>query len=490
MELREILDALRRFWPVTAGALVACLAVAGAIAGLSPKHYEATATLSVRPAAAGNVELVQFLLPSLEARAESQSLRRVLRATAGSGTGDFDVNAVTTPGTGVMRIVVRGTDQEALAPLANSVARYLRRALLQSTVLSLTVLDPAVRPAAPMAPATLPVLLSGLVLGLIMAVWGALAARSISRRRRTAVQVRERLDVPVLGTIPRRARQARAGTWPSAPQMLQGPADVVEACHEIRANTEIALVTRHVRSIAVTSVGARGAAAGIAAMLGLSLAAVGRRVLLVDCDLRSPALEKALDGTLAPVEPRDGVGLLRLAEVPGLPLNLLPAGSVRQVGRTATRWPATRPGGQHPVETLTVGLSHLLEATDDQDRLTVVSTAPVDVVDSKLVASMTGAAIVVADLARRSKLAALEQGLKELRDAGVEVLGLVLVQRSWRLPRRATAAGGLAPDQDEPFIQLDDRFAGTGLEHDDLVGVVDSRAGRRQRASGPSGAHR
>jgi polysaccharide biosynthesis transport protein len=489
VELREILGVLRRFWPVALGALVACLAVAAAVAGLSPKRYEATATLSVRPRPAGNVELVEFLLPSLEARAESRSLRQVLRSPAGGGGGgDPELDAVTTPGTGVMRIVVRGTDQETLAPLANSVARHLQRALQQSTVLSITVLDPAVRPSGPMAPATLPLLLSGLVLGAIMAVWGALAAQWISRRRRTAARVCGRLGVPVLGTIPRPATQAQAGGWPSAQQLLHGPnGELVEACQELRATTEVALTARQVRSLAVAGVRNRDAAVGIAAMLGWSLAAVGHRVLLVDGDLRRPALGRALGGTLAPVEPPNGLALLRVAEAPGLPLHLLPAGSLRQLGRGAAGLPAAQAGDQHPAETLTIGLSRLLRAPGGSDRLTVVGTPPLDVVDSRLVASMTGAAIVVVDAGRRAALTALEQGVARLRDAGVEVLGVVLVRRPRRLRRGATPPGGLATSRDEPSVELEDQFAGTGFENVNLSGPASARAGRRQRTTaGPA----
>jgi tyrosine-protein kinase len=491
VELREIVRTVRRFWPVALGALLACLAVGGAVAGLSQKQYEATATLAIRPQSAGSVELVEFLIPSLEARAESRSLRHVLQAAAGGRADTFHVNAVTNPGTGVMRIVVRGSDREAVAPLANSVARQLQHPLVRSRVLSLQVLDAAVRPAAPMAPATVPLLLSALVLGVILAVFSALAALSISRRRLGAAGLRDRLGVPVLGTIPRRVR-GQAGRWPSAPQLLQGSDDeAIEAFQAVRANTEMALLSKGVRSVAVTGVGEPEVAAGIAATLGWSLAAVGHRVLLVEGDLRRPALGQALGGVLKPADDvADDYELFRLQDAPGLALRLLPANSMRQLGQAATRWPTSGSAGQHPVETLRLGLPKLLRAHDQAGGLTIVNTPSLHVVDSKLVASMTGSAVVVADVTRRAALTALEQGLAEFRDAGVDVLGIVLVRRSRRRARASTPTRGATTGDRGRSTELDDPFAGFGVDQPQPAHGLTGRSGRHRATIGRPDADR
>lgn len=424
---------MRRFWAVALVAVGACLAAAATLALFSPKHYEATATVAVKPRSASGVELVEFMIPALEARVESRGLHQALAATVGRGS-DFGVDAVVNPGSGVVRIVVRGTDQEAVAPIANDVAVRLQQPSPDAGVLVVTPLDAAARPAVPVAPATAPLLLSGLVLGLITAVFAALAAQSVSRRNQLGAQLRDRLGVPLLGTVPQWRRPRRFSAWSPARQLLYGPhREAVEACQEVRANLQIALLSKHVGAIAVTGVGARDVAAVIAAMLGWSLAAVGRKVLLLDGDLRRPALTRALgelttDGQLA-----GGHALLRLADPPGLPLRVLAADSVQELGRTAAQGAVPDPGRQHPAEALTRGLPQLLQALHEPDRLTIVSTPPVDVVDSKLVASMTGAMVVVADLGSRPALPALQRLVAECRDAGADVLGVVLVApaRRW-----------------------------------------------------------
>jgi len=441
VEPREILGAVRRFWAVALIVLSACLAAAEAVVALSPKHYEATATVAVKPRSPSGVELVEFMIPALEARVESRSLHQALAAAvARGGGGDFGVNAVINPGSGVMRIVVRGTDQEAVAPIANNVALRLRQPSQDAGVLVVLPLDAAVRPAAPVAPAAVPLLLSGLVLGLIAAVFGALALQSVSRRNELGAQLRDRLGVPLLGTVPQWRRPRRFSAWSPARQLLYGThREAVEACQEVRANLQIALLRKGVGAIAVTGVGARDVAAVITAMLGWSLAAVGRNVLLLDGDLRRPALTRALGGELtADGQLADGHALLRLADPPGLPLRLLAADSVRELGRAATQGPVPDPDRQHPAEALTRGLPQLLQTLHEPDRLTIVNTPPVDVVDSKLVASMTGSMVVVADIGSRATLPALQRLVAECRDAGADVLGIVLVApaRRWRVAGR------------------------------------------------------
>jgi len=441
VEPHEVLGAVRRFWAVALTVLAGCLAVAAGVVAVSPKHYEATATVAVKPRLAGGVDLVAFLIPALEARVESRSLHQAVAATVTRGrAGDFRVNALTNPGSGVIRIVVRGTDQELVAPIANNVATRLQQPSQEAGVLVVSLLDPAVRPPVPVAPATVPMLLSGLVLGLIAAVFGALAAQSLSRRREVGAQVRDRLGVPLLGTVPQWRRPRRSGAWSPARQLLHGAhREAVEACQEVRANLQIAMLAKRVGAIAVTGVGARDVAAVVTAMLGWSLAAVGRSVLLMDGDLRRPALARALGGVLtADGQAADGHPLLQLTDPPGLPLRLLPADSVRELGRAATPGAAPEPDRQHPAEALTLGLPYLLQTLHEPDRLTIVSTPPLDVVDSKLVASMTGSMVVVADTGGRATLPALQRLVAECRDAGADVLGVVLVvpSRRWAVARR------------------------------------------------------
>ena len=434
---------MRRFWVVALVALGACLAAAAALALLSPKHYEATATVAVKPRSPSGVELVEFMIPALQARVESRGLHQALAATVARGN-DFGVAAVASPGSGVVRIVVRSTDQEAVAPIANEVAVRLQQPSPDAGVLVVVPLDAAVRPAAPVAPATAPLLLSGLVLGLIAAVFAALAAQSVSRRNQLGAQLRDRLGVPLLGTVPQWRRPRRFSAWSPARQLLYGThREAVEACQEVRANLQIALLSKHVGAIAVTGVGGRDVAAVITAMLGWSLAAVGRKVLLLDGDLRRPALTRALGELTADGQLAGGHALLRLADSPGLPLRVLAADSVQELGRAAAQGAVPDPGRQHPAEALTRGLPQLLQALHEPDRLTIVSTPPADVVDSKLVASMTGSMVVVADLGSRPALPALQRLVAECRDAGAAVLGVVLVApaRRWRLavasrPRR------------------------------------------------------
>jgi capsular exopolysaccharide synthesis family protein len=130
----------------------------------------------------------------------------------------------------------------------------------------------------------------GVVLGLVLGVGLAFLRDTLNTRIRSAVEVEERLGLPLLGRIPEPPRSFRKN---DRLVMLDSPeADEAEAYRILAANVDLANADRGARTILLTSpLGGEGKSTTVA-NLAIAFARAGRHVVLVDFDLRRPHLER------------------------------------------------------------------------------------------------------------------------------------------------------------------------------------------------------
>jgi capsular exopolysaccharide synthesis family protein len=131
--------------------------------------------------------------------------------------------------------------------------------------------------------------------------------------------VQETLHLPVLGVILEHS-MGRVGFQVNGNKPLK--ADDLDAFRIVRANVEFLNVENPPRCVVVTSAVAEEGKSTVAASLAQTAAAAGKRVLLVECDLRRPSLVKRLGLAAEPgladyltgrAEPREILQTLRLA---------------------------------------------------------------------------------------------------------------------------------------------------------------------------------
>jgi non-specific protein-tyrosine kinase len=189
---------------------------------------------------------------------------------------------------------------------------------------------------------------------------------------------------------------------------------VAEAYRTLAANLQFA--GPDVQTVGVTSPGAGEGKSTTIANLGIALAENGRRVVLVDADLRRPALHE-----LFGLPNREGLSnLVTLGEQAALPL--------QETGTPGLRLLPSGPVPPNPLEVLgSRRLEHALSLVRAQADLVLVDTPPAAVLaDAALLApQLDGMLLVVSaghtrrDLARRAK--------EQLERAGSNVLGVVLI---------------------------------------------------------------
>ena len=426
MTFRELLAVLRRHLAVALAVLLTCL-LAGAAAALLPQRtYRAAATLIVQPKSSlstdsfGAVEAARFLQPALADLVETRSFRSRVTARLPLGVGGSRAVLAGEPevGSPILRVSAETYDPAVADTWANAAAQELI-ATNPSPLVDIAVIDPARPPTSPSGPLRVPILLGSGILGLILAVFAALGADGLRRRLRGAEEIRERFGVEVIGEIP------RLSPFPAHPGDMvktRQSAAALEAYQRLRTNFELLLLSNQLPSVAVTSYGPGEGKTTVSAHLAWGIAGLGQEVVAVDGDLRRPRLHEALsvDGRegLAGLKPADDV--LSLCQPTALPeLSVLPAGTTNR----------------HPTELVATTFPRLLGVLEASRRFTIVDSPPLLVAETVLLAAMTKSVILVVDASQRDP-EDIGRALAEIRQAGADVLGIVLNRSRRRPPRR------------------------------------------------------
>lgn len=197
----------------------------------------------------------------------------------------------------------------ALIARQNEMALSTRLQSLDATSSNVKIVDRARPAVAPFRPNRLLNVLVGLLLGASLGVAAAFFLDYLDNTIASPAEVDRLVHLPVLATIPRHGETAPARvvsmrrTAAAGPPAASGPVDLVvhrdrrapvsEAYRELRTAILLSNAGRPPRRIVVTSALPEEGKSATAINLATVLAQLGRRVAIVDTDLRRPRLHHA-----------------------------------------------------------------------------------------------------------------------------------------------------------------------------------------------------
>jgi capsular exopolysaccharide synthesis family protein len=255
----------------------------------------------------------------------------------------------------------------------------------------------------------------GGMLGIMLAMGGALLLENMRDTVRYPEQISRRFGVNNLGVIfkwsDQEVQEGDLVVWESP------KSNFAETFRQIRANFEFAVANKPGNAFLVCSPGPGEGKSTVIANLAASLAQTGKRVAVVDGDLRRPSLH-----TLFKVKHRE----------PGLS-NVLADGSanvedaIREIDIEGIGLVASGPSPPNPAELLgSSRMKSLLTQLKDTHDVVLVDSPPILLVaDGSLIASQVDGVVVVVDaLATRSS--SLQAALDTIKATQVEVIGVVV----------------------------------------------------------------
>ena len=289
---------------------------------------------------------------------------------------------------------------------ADAVVQYAEDNLNDPNDAQVTVADRAILPGQPARPRpTLYTVLAALI-GLVVGAAAALLAGMLDRRVRSVEELNELTGVPILAHIAlargRRARSLNA-----------------EAYRVLRANMEFARPGMPLRAVAIVSPSEGEGKSSAVINLARAVAEVGDRVIVVEGDLRRPAIQAALmagtSGRLVPGLSNYLAGKASLEDVvypTDMPhVSLVPSGPTPPSPSALLE---SKPGGR------------LLAGLSDRADLVIVDTPPVSVgADASLLAAAADETLMVVDLHRSTK-SAIRAAVTQLTLAQADIVGVLL----------------------------------------------------------------
>lgn len=258
--------------------------------------------------------------------------------------------------------------------------------------------------------------LIGFALGILLVVVNVISFRTI----RSESELRSLLNIPCLGTLPFYQKKQRRNSTRTEINILNDGenSDYVEAMRLIRTRLERQMEGKQVLMV-TSSISGEGKST-VAANLAIAMAKKGKRVILVDCDLRNPTVSQIFDLK----EKYPGlVSILRgKSELEDSLVEISDHGN--PIGLTLL------PGGEREPRLVEILSSENMETVINRLRekadVVILDTPPsAMLVDAMMLVRHVDAVayVIMSDFARRRYIF---QGVEELSSTGAPIVGCIL----------------------------------------------------------------
>ncbi len=290
---------------------------------------------------------------------------------------------------------------------------------------AVSVADPALVPASPVPAHTIQNIALGALLGLLLAAGVALLLNYFDDRVRDPEELRERFNVVPLATVP----FVRDGVLQKKAKADSRYSESAETLRLLRTSLEFVTRSRSSQTICITSALPGEGKSTVAANLAVIEAQAGKRVILVDTNLRDPSLHRIFglsndEGLSTLLTQKDKSLEVVLQEGP-YGVEILPGGPIPP----------------NPAELFdSPRMAALVRELRGRADMIIFDTAPIlPVTDTLLLQRYVDGNVVVKDV-RRMGTKAFGQALAAIEHSSGKVLGVVLNKT-----KRRTGSYGYSP---------------------------------------------
>lgn len=430
MSLGGYFDVVRRRW---VSILVFTLAILGVTAVYTltlPKAYTATAQNFVAltgedGTSSSPLTGAQFAAQRVKSYTQIVGSPDVLQPVIAelnlpysAGVLASKVSASNPPLTVLIDVTATDASPQQAAAIANSVSVQLGRTIEQletpntQTIapVKVTLTDPAQPPATPSSPKTRINLMLGLVLGIAVGLGWAFLRNALDTTVKSPTELDELSAAPPLGGV---LFDSNAKT--QVLSALDTKSIDSEGYRTIRANLQYINVDDPIRAFVVTSAAPGDGKTTVACNLAIALAQAGKRVCLVDADLRRPRVSEYLQ-----VNPGAGLTEVLAGQVS---LNDALQGWGRDMFQVLP------PGAIPPNPSELLGSHQMAQVVANLKRqfdVVILDTPPLLAVsDAAVLASQADGAVIVVRYGKSSR-DAVRNAVASLEQINAKVLGTVL----------------------------------------------------------------
>ncbi|MEG8222604.1 polysaccharide biosynthesis tyrosine autokinase [Sphingomonas sp. HH69] len=274
---------------------------------------------------------------------------------------------------------------------------------------NISLVDQAEAPSKPSSPNLFFNLFTSFLLGLIVAVIFAFVREYFDDTIHSPSDVESKLGLPLLGLIP---------VSPNVDESLRDPkSSTTEAYHSLVTNLRYATSTGLPKTLMITSSNDGEGKTTTAMSVSRDIASYGKRVLLIDADLRRPTLHRHFDKNKQSGLPDVLVGISRLEDV------IFPSGIPSldvMTGIPMPPDPSLLLGGE--------GLPRLIEEACKQYDHVIIDAPPLLGISDAVSISSTVDCVLFIINASSFHGGAVKSGLRRLALVGAPVLGVVLTK--------------------------------------------------------------
>ena len=267
------------------------------------------------------------------------------------------------------------------------------------------IIESAAVPTTPVRPHRMQSIIFACLIGLFVGICLALMQEFLDDRINSADEATRVLGLPALGSVP----ALSAADAHLLPQM-KGLDPASESYRVLRTNIHFATVDAPARTLMVTSASPGEGKSTTAANLAFAMAMDGKKVILVDTDLRRPSVHKLLELPAVP-----GLTDVLLGHAPLAPQEVMPGLSVLTAGSTPP----------NPGELLNSRkFRNLVDDLMAQADVVIFDSPPVlAAADAVILASQMDGTILVVETGATKKASA-RRTLQLLRQARATMLGI------------------------------------------------------------------